>query len=134
VLELSIYLEPFECQHSDILRTILADETSFAGSPLVDFAKSYFAVKGKKKEVEADAISSLISKLTTVKLYKRGDVVDFKSLWRKIVLERYPLLAYNFNSYYGNNISGVSYEKSVVQYIRLMDAQKKETESQAEAI
>lgn len=124
VLELSIFLEPFECQHSEILTEILKDEAAFEGSPLVDFAKSYFAVKGKKKEAEADAISSLITKMTAIGKYKRGDVVDFKSLWKKIVVERYPLLGFNFNRYYGNNI-GVSYEKSVIQYLKLMDAQRK---------
>jgi len=125
VLKLSIYLEPFECPHSEVLQEILRDEAAYAGSPLVEFSKSYFAVKGKKKEAEADAISAIITKLTAKGKYKRGDVLDFKSLWRKIILERYPMLGLGLNRY--SNMNGVSYEKSVLQYIRLMDAQFKAT-------
>ena len=123
VLKLSIFLEPFTCDHEDILKAILRDEAEYAGSSLVEFARVYLAVKGKKKEAEAEAISELITKLTAVGKYKRGEVMNFKSLWRKIVTEHYPLLGFNFNRYYGTSV-GVSYEKSVLQYVKLMDTQR----------
>jgi hypothetical protein len=123
VLELSIFLAPFECNHAEILQAMLKDEAAYAGSPLIEFAKAYFAVKGKKKEETATAISELIDTLTAIKKYKRGEVVNFMSLWKKIVTERYPLLGFNFNKFYGNTVQ-VSYEKSVLQYIKLMDAQQ----------
>ena len=128
VLELSIHLEPFQCQHEGILRAVLDRETEFAGSPLVEFARSYFAVKGKRKEEQADAIAYIISKLTQIKKYKRGEVVNFKALWRRTVIGHYPLLGLSFSSYspYDEGVNGISYEKSMIQYIKLMDAQKKE--------
>jgi hypothetical protein len=123
VLELSIYLEPFECQHSEVLEEVLKREKEFKDSPLVDFARAYLAVKGKRKEAEAGAISELISKLTKIGKYKRGEVTNFKSLWRKLVVERYPLLGLSIAKYspYDGGIP-VSYVKSVVEYIKLMDA------------
>ncbi|HEV2174596.1 MAG TPA: hypothetical protein VGR71_13560, partial [Nitrospira sp.] len=128
VLELSIQLEPFSCPHEDLLDAILKREKEFKGNSLLEFAKSYFAVRGVRREEKASATAALIQFLTAQHKYKRGAVINFKTMWRSIVAEQYPILALSFSKYspYSDGLSGVSYEKSMLQYVKLMDAQRKE--------
>jgi hypothetical protein len=128
VLELSIYLEPFRCSHNDILRAVLEQKNEFSDSPLVEFAEKYFAAQSAKREKQAAVVSSLTRSLAAVNKYKRGETVNFKSLWRAIVLNHYPILGFSFGGY-SSDIYGVSYKKSVLEYIRLMDTQKKVEET-----
>lgn len=123
VLELSIHLEPFTCDHADALQAILRRKSQFVNSPLVEFAESYFAVKGQRRQEQAEVIARIINKLSAVGKYKRGEVVNFKSLWRKIVVEHYPMLGLGFSRY--SRTDGVSYEDSVLSYVKLVDSQIK---------
>lgn len=124
VLELSIYLQPFQCPHEELLKNVLRDDSFDTSHPLVTFAKSYFAVKGKKKEVWAQAATDTINRLVTMGKYKKGEMINFSHLWSQVVRSTYPMLALGFTSY-GSSVRDVHYGSTVVEYIKLVDSQRK---------
>lgn len=123
VMELSIFISPFDCPHSTALEALLKSKADFPNSPLVEYAQSYFAVKGSKKEDRAETISGLIAILNNRGKFKIPETLNFKQMWAKIVLERYPMLGLGISHYSYDKVANVSYSKSVLQYIRLMDAE-----------
>ncbi len=124
VLELSILTHPFACHHEPILKAILDDEAEYAGSPLLDFARSYTAAK--KVDVKAQATAELVKILSYWGVYKAAAALKFSDAWADIVRKYYPMLGLVYNPYdSGGALSSGLYRQSVLEYIKLMDNQRK---------
>jgi hypothetical protein len=49
-----------------------------------------------------------------------SDLVNFKSIWRNLVLANYPLLGLEFSKY-SRHVEGVNADKALIQYVTAMD-------------
>jgi len=123
-LELSILRQPFTCPHHAVLRAMLDNEAEWGGSPLLHFARSYAAAAKSDKQAKADA--ELIRTLEAHKLYSAPEALNFSGAWNALVREMYPMLGLDFNEYSGGPLSKSGlYKQTVLEYIKLMDNQRK---------
>lgn len=120
ILELSLFVSPFEAPHQEILRKIQKDRKDFSkDSPILKFADAYMPLK-KTRTVETGAITELINSLKNAGLYKQPEVANFESMWDKMVTNYYPLLAF-ISPYRQGNTTGLTYSKLVLEYISRME-------------